>query len=235
MNKLSKTHRKEKAIALGSHLSRCRNVITLGVKTNFSDYTPSEADQIRKASKIYYPSTFYAELFDTMGKQTFPSYHTYKCVQDKIKQNALFDLFQIPHPKTRIYYGRRQQAAIGDHFKFPFIAKIPRGSALGRGVHLIGNDEELRVYLNLTHIALIQEYLPTDRDIRVVVIGNKVAHAYWRVATEGEFRTNVAVGGTVSLEQVPPMALNLARHTARSCRWDDVGIDILPYEGEFYV
>ncbi len=106
-----------------------------------------------------------------MGKATFPSYHTYKCVQDKIKQTALFDLLNLPHPRTRVFYGNRQKKLILDHFSFPFIAKIPRGSALGSGVYLIHNEKELRNYLEQTSPAYIQAYLPIDRDIRVVVIG----------------------------------------------------------------
>jgi len=75
----------KKVIALEARLKDCKNVITLGVRPNFCDYSPKEAGMIRDARKIYYPTTFYAELFDAMGKETFPSYHTYKCVQDKIK------------------------------------------------------------------------------------------------------------------------------------------------------
>ena len=97
------------AIALESRLRQCKNVITLGVRPNFSDYTSEEAHLIRNASKIYYPSSFYADLFDAIGKNTFPSYHTYKCVQDKIKQTALFELLNISHPRTRVFYGKRQK------------------------------------------------------------------------------------------------------------------------------
>lgn len=226
---------KRKVIALERRLAQCRNVETLGVKTNFSDYDEQAARRIREADKVYYPTTFYAELFDAMGKETFPSYHTYKCVQDKIKQSALFDMLRIPHPKTRVFYGRRRQQTICDHFSFPFIAKIPRGSALGRGVYLIRNMTDLIAYSEMTTASYIQEYLPSDRDIRVVIIGKTVAHAYWRVARPGEFRSNLAKGGTVALDPVPSEALDLALHTARSCRWDDVGIDILPYNGTFYV
>ena len=142
-----------KVIALEGRLKDCQNVITLGVKTNFNDYTAAEQQKIRRAKKIYYPSSFYAELFDTVGKRTFPSYHTYKFVQDKIKQTALFDLLGIPHPKTRVYYGRRQKDRITDHFKFPFIAKVPRGSAMGRGVFLVRNTEELERYVERSHPA----------------------------------------------------------------------------------
>ena len=126
----------EKAIALEARLRGCRNVLTLGVKPNFSDYSDEEAQRIRTARIIYYPTSYYADLFDAAGIKTFPSYHTYKCVQDKIKQTTLFQLLGIPHPRTRFYYGTHQKKKITEHFAFPFIGKIPRGSALGRGVFL---------------------------------------------------------------------------------------------------
>ena len=224
-----------KAIALEGRLRDCRNVMTLGVRHNFSDYSLREVDLIRNAAKIYYPSLFYAELFDTMGKPTFPSYHCYKFVQDKIKQTALFELLNISHPRTRVFYGKRQKNTIVDHFAFPFIAKIARGSAMGRGVYLIQNPTDLEAYLQQADIAYIQEYLPVDRDIRIVIIGKRNVHAYWRLAPENEFRTNVAVGGIISLDSVPGEALDLALHIGHTCRWDDVGIDICRHKGKYYV
>ena len=222
-------------IALEARLRNCKNVRTLGVRPNFSDYSPREAELIRKADKIYYPTTFYADLFDAMGKTTFPSYHTYKCVQDKIKQTALFEMLNLSHPRTRVFYGNRQKRKILDHFRFPFIAKIPRGSALGRGVYLIHNENALHNYLKQIGPAYVQEYLPIDRDIRVVVIGSRIVHAYWRIAPPDEFRSNVALGGRISLKAVPEKARDLALQVARSCRWNDVGIDICEHNGRFYV
>jgi len=224
-----------KAIALEARLRDCRNVITLGVRPNFSDYEPREVDLIRNADKIYYPSSFYAELFDTIGKPTFPSYHCYKFVQDKIKQTALFELLNIPHPRTRVFYGNRQKNAIADHFAFPLIGKVARGSAMGRGVYLIQSAADLETYLQKVDIAYIQEYLPIDRDIRVVIIGKRIVHAYWRLTPADDFRTNVSVGGQISLDSVPGAALDLALHIGRRCRWDDVGIDICQHNGDYFV
>jgi len=222
-------------VALEGRLRRCRNVVTLGVKTNFSDYSAGEVELIRGAEKIYYPSTFYADLFDAAGKKTFPSYHTYKCVQDKIKQTALFQLLGIPHPRTRAFYGPRQKESIPERFPFPFIAKVPRGSAMGRGVFLIRNRADLQTYLETAHPAYIQSYLPIDRDIRVVIVGARVIHAYWRISPAHDFRSNVAVGGRVLCTSVPEEARRLARQTAQACGWDDVGIDICFHEGRYYV
>ena len=123
--------RPRKVIALESRLTECENVITMGARPNFSDYSPEEADMLRRAKKIYYPTTFYADLFNAAGIETFPSYHNYKCVQDKIKQTALFDFLEIPHPRTRVFYGSaRKKKSILKFFDFPFIAKIDRKSVV---------------------------------------------------------------------------------------------------------
>ncbi len=216
-------------------MRNCRNVLTLGVHPNFSDYTTREAELIRHADKIYYPTDLYADLFDAAGKKTFPSYHTYKCVQDKIKQTTLFNLLDIAHPKTRFFYGQRQKSKITSFFAFPFIGKIPRGSAMGRGVFLIQKQTELDDYCHLVNPAYIQEYLPIDRDIRVVVIGYQTVSAYWRIAARGEFRSNVALGGRISFQSVPEEAVQFALSVARRCKWDDVGIDICLHQGRPYV
>jgi len=222
-------------LALEARLRACSNVRTIGVRPNFTDYSPEEVRWIRDAQKIYYPTAFYADLFDALGKSTFPSYHTYKCVQDKIKQSALFQLAGLPHPRTRVFYGKRQKAKIQEYFSYPFIAKEPRGSAMGRGVYLIGDDVDLEIYTRDRHVAYIQQYLPADRDIRVVVIGSQVVHAYWRIAGEGEFRTNVARGGRISLAPVPEAAIALAQRAAQVCGWDDVGMDICCHDGQYTI
>lgn len=221
-------------IALESRLKGCSNVHTLGVRPNFSDYSDSDAALIREAQKIYYPSTYYVDMLHAMGKKTFPSVHTYRFVQDKIKQSTLFQLLKVPVPRTRFFYGRHKGEKILRHFDFPFVAKVARGSALGRGVYLISNRAELDGYCENSRVAYIQEYLRVDRDIRVVVIGDKARHAYWRVGS-GDFRNNIEQGGSIRLDAVPPAAVSLAVDTARRCGWDDVGLDICVFKDQCYV
>ena len=83
--------------------------------------------------------------------------------------------------------------------------------------------------------AYIQEYLPADRDIRVVVIGRQCVHAYQRITPDGDFRSNVAVGGVIDLSPPPREAVDLAVRTALACQWDDVGLDIIRYDKTYYV
>ncbi len=224
-----------KPIAMGSRLRGIPSIHTLGFKPVFGAYSPEEQRLILTAEKIYYPTAFYADLFNAMGKPTFPGFHTYKFAMDKIKQTAIFHMLGISHPKTRVFYGETQKKTIPDFFSFPFIAKKARGSARGRGVFLINNREDLALYLKHHSPAYIQEYLPVDRDMRIIIIGKKIRLAFWRIGAPDTFKTNVSQGGRVSFDPLPREALDLASRTALGCGWDDVGIDIVMHGGRYYV
>ncbi len=223
-------------VALGARLKKYPEILTIGFKPDFQNYSEYEKNLILDAEKIYYPTAFYADLFNAVGKKTFPSFHTYKFAQDKIKQTAVFNLCGIPHPKTKVFYGKKKQHhQILNFFDYPFIAKKPRGSARGDDIHLIQNREDLSLYLNKHGPAYIQEYFPIDRDMRIIVIGKKIRLAYFRIAGPDCFKTNISKGGTINFDPLPEKALDLAYVTASRCGWDDVGIDIIEHRQKFYV
>ena len=66
--KANDTSMMQQRIAFESRLRQCKNVITLGVRTNLSDYEEWQIKLIREADVIYYPTAFYADIFDTMGE-----------------------------------------------------------------------------------------------------------------------------------------------------------------------
>ena len=160
----------KRKVALGKRLRHSPLVHTLGLRPNISDYSEIELDLLRNADTIYYPSTLYEDIFLALGKRVFPA-NFYRYMGDKIKQTELFTLLGIPHPRTRIYRDTPRVSQILADFSFPFIAKIPRGSSKGRGVFLIRSREDLQDYLQDYAPAYIQEYLPIDRDLRVVLVG----------------------------------------------------------------
>ncbi len=227
--------REQKKVALGWQLSQCKHVITMGIRPNLDDYEDWQIKMMLQANTIYFPTAYYVDLFHAIGKKTFPSAHTYHYLGDKIKQTQLFQLLGIPHPKTRIYFGNKQKENIYKDFTFPLIAKIPKGSSLGEGVYLIQNREDLSSYCEKTYVAYTQEYIPTRRDLRLIIIKGRVIHAYWRVAREGEFRTNLFQGGQIDLEGVPQEALHFATTVAIKCGFNHVGLDICPYQGGYLV
>lgn len=222
-----------KYVALGKRLSGINEVLTLGVKPNFHDYTAQERDIILNSDLVLYPTSSYAQFFCTMGKSIYPSLETYLYSDDKIKQTTLFYLLGIRHPRTKFYYTLHFDQIKRD-FQFPFVAKIPRASAGGRGVFLIEKQDDLDQYLQKTKVAYIQEYIPHQRDLRVILIGYKPILAYWRIAN-GSFKTNLYQGATYSFESIPLNALEYASYTAQLCKFNEVGLDLIYHQGEWHV
>jgi len=83
--------------------------------------------------------------------------------------------------------------------KFPLIMKTLRGSK-GVGVLFIDSEKGLDSIVQLIHKQdedadlLIQEYIKTEYDVRVHVLGGKVLAAMARPVIEGDFRSNVSQG-----------------------------------------
>ncbi len=221
-------------VALGSRLKGVPEVLTLGVKPNFMDYSEEERDLIAGAAMILYPTANYAQFFTTLGKPFFPSLETCLYADEKIKQSTLFSMLGIPHPRTRIYYHLHHRDILGD-FSFPFVAKLPRASSRGRGVYKIENSEQLNAYLRLTPIAYIQEYLPHERDLRVILINYEPILSYWRQRDPSNFRANLHQGGTPQFLEIPHDALSLARRAALQCKFNDVGLDLIQCKETWYV
>lgn len=217
-------------IAIGARLQRFPQFTTLGLRPNLSDYPPEHLELIKNAPVIYYPTDAFATQFTAMGKRIFPSLECHLFEGDKIKQSNLFNLAGLPHPRTRIFYGS-QRGRILDYFQFPFIAKTPRGSFRGRGVYLINNQQDMKAYLADHPVAYIQERLPIDRDLRVLLIGFEPVCAYWRLAQAGEFRSNLAQGGKIDFSGIPQAAIDLAVKAARLGNLDEVGMDVVMVEG----
>jgi ribosomal protein S6--L-glutamate ligase len=221
-------------VALGSRLKGVPEVVTLGVKPNFSDYSLYEQDLIFKSSIILYPSHNYAQLLATLGKRFFPSLETCLYADEKIKQTTLFYMLGLPHPRTRFYY-RLHHSRIPEDFHFPFVAKLPRASAQGRGVFKIENPADLAAYLQRTPIAYIQEYLRHDRDLRVILINFEPVLAYWREVRSGDFKSNLFQGGSINFCGIPEEGVETARDVARKCKFNDVGLDLIYHQGKWHI
>lgn len=221
-------------VALGSRMKGVPEVVTLGVRPNFYDYTPQERVWILESRIVLYPTLNYAQLLTTMDRNIFPSVETYLYADEKIKQTTLFQMLGLNHPRTRIYYHLHHGDILKD-FRFPFIAKFPRASARGRGVFKIESHEDLARYLQRTRVAYVQDYIPHERDLRVVLVNYDPVLAYWRERGEGTFKTNVSQGGRIRFDDIPESGIRVARDYARQCKFNDVGLDLIRHDGKWFV
>jgi len=89
--------------------------------------------------------------------------------------------------------------------------------------------------------AFVQEFLEdsADRpsDVRVYVVDGEVVGAMRRVAPEGDWRTNVALGGDVEgvTDELGERPRRIARTATDVLGLDVAGVDLMPIDGEWYV
>lgn len=122
---------------------------------------------------------------------------------------------------------------VGEELGFPLVAKKSYGS-FGAGVQLVHGTIELQkieqgwLYTPHFYQAFIKE--SAGRDIRVLVIGGKAVAAMERVAREGEFRSNVELGGKGRAIKLAASYACVAEKAAKTLGLDYCGVDVL--EGE---
>lgn len=170
-----------------------------------------------------------------LKKHIFPSPASYYLGHDKVEMTRAFWTVcpqQVPETLIR-GAGATALEEILDTLPLPFVGKEIRNS-MGRGVHLIESRGDLLRYAERNEVLYVQELLPIRRDLRVVWVGDEIVTAYWRQAPEGGFQNNVAQGGEIRFDAVPPAALELVEKTARQLGIDHAGFDLAEVDGYFY-
>ena len=113
----------------------------------------------------------------------------------------------------------------------------PRFGSWGREVELCKDEISFRRHLRSLeqrlwfqqHGALLQELVPpAGADLRILVAAGVAVGAISRRAAPGEWRTNIALGGTRVPVEPPAAALELAIRAAEAAGADLIGVDLLP-------
>ncbi len=157
---------------------------------------------------------------------------------NKSKENvSLFcDKFNLSTPKTKIFYNKQNALNyLKDKASYPQIIKRSYGPSNYGGyyVHKVNNYKEAQKIIEEKKYNPIYMQKAIDLkysgDIRVMLIGHKPICAFWRYAKEGDWITNTSQGGSMSYENVPMNALELAVEASKAAKAEywacDIAID----------
>lgn len=114
------------------------------------------------------------------------------------------------------------------HESFPLIVKDAYGKQ-GHGAYKVeseGELEELKLKLK-RNTYLLQEFIPNDGDIRVLVLNSQVVGAIKRRAPQGEFRNNVSQGGTTTIFPLTDEMKSIATRAATTLNYFLAGVDLI--------
>lgn len=194
-------------------------------------------EEISAADWVLFPEYWQLNALSYgLKARIFPSEASYRLGHNKIEMTRAFEMVAPAHtPHTVIRANTTDNAErVREEMLLPFVAKLPKASQ-GCGVWLIENYDDWRAYLARTEVIYVQEYLPIDRDIRIVVIGDELIAAYWRLQSDQGFYNNISKGGAADYSPVPQAAIDLALLLARSLDINHAGFDIAMVGGHPYV
>ncbi len=192
---------------------------------------------LNKADWILFPEHWQVNTIHyAINPWIFPSISSYHLGHQKIETTRALQSVAPQHvPYTIILPATvHNRELIWDQMPTPFVAKEPRSSQ-GLGVFLIKCRADWLEYCERSTMLYAQEYLPIDRDLRLVLVGRKVISGYWRLHGADGFHTNVARGGTTSFDEVPIQAIRLVERLARRLGINHGGFDIAVVDGRMYI
>lgn len=170
---------------------------------------------------------------DSMGVPVANRAHAIARSRDKVRCLQLLTAGGISVPRTVMAHGesslKRLVAEVGG---LPCIIKLLRGTQ-GVGVMIANTLTEaetvVHTFIELGQDVCLQEFIAesSGRDVRALVVGEKVVGAMRRTAKEGEFRSNIHRGGEGKPIRLGADYAQVAVRAAQLIGLEICGVDLL--------
>ena len=171
--------------------------------------------------------------FDMMGVPVLANSVPIARSRDKLRALQLLARFGLDIPRTVMCrYRDEVPQAVEQVGGLPCIIKLLQG-AQGVGVMIAGSMDEVEGMLDtlwrLGQEILLQEFVAESRgrDVRALVVGDRVVAAMRRQARTGEFRSNLHRGGEGKRVSLGRDYLEAAVKAARVIGLEVAGVDML--------
>jgi glutathione synthase/RimK-type ligase-like ATP-grasp enzyme len=161
---------------------------------------------------------------------------------NKVFLAELLQRLNLPHPRTQVIEKTIVDRAAGE-LGYPCILKTPDG-AFSRGVVRVGDRmsfiEAANRMLENSELILAQEYIPTEFDWRIGVLGKLpifackyfMARGHWQIYNHGQKKMTEGDHACVPLPQVPKPVLDVAVAAASAIGDGLYGVDLKEIDGK---
>ena len=180
--------------------------------------------------------------FERMGVPVINSSDAIDNVKDKLYSHQILAQSDLNIPKTMLLRHPIDISFVEKNLGFPVIVKTISGS-YGKGVFLCEDKKQLKQLLTMAELTkksyniIIQEFIKDTwgKDLRVLVVNNKVVGCMMRQSTDDDFRANLTRGG----ERIPYEVNNqiewLSSESAKALNLDIAGVDLLFDNGGYKI
>lgn len=152
---------------------------------------------------------FLSNELTKQNNKVFPNPKEAALWENKAHMYELFNEKKIRTPKTHVMNIDEIDDIFVNGLEYPVLIKEEH-SCSSVGVYKIDSSHQLlslirnNEYLNKNRKVIIQKLLNIRRDLRVIIVGDKIVLHYWRINTKNEWEpTSTSHGSKVDFENFP--------------------------------
>ena len=205
-------------------------------KSNYRD------DIILQRCVSYYYNLHSTAAFEGLGAKVINSLHTAIMCGNKLFTHMELLKSDIAIPKAFCAFSNQSAMSILNKNGYPKVIKPVVGS-WGRMIALLKDKEAAEAVIEdrehmypLYHVFYFEEFVKRPpRDIRSIVVGDKVVAAIYRYSGNNEWKTNMALGGKAEACKVTNEMEELCLKAAKTMKGEILGVDLMESENGLLV
>ena len=223
---------------LGAYISYEKDtykVFNINEDTGFDINSNDTIAIIRGAVRFKDSYLDFLSQLEKIGICMVNSRETVSICADKYRTYLKLQEYGLTQPKTALIPSVEHKDIAIEKIdtKYPIIMKTLAGSK-GIGVLFVESERSYDSLVQLLHSQnpeidlLIQEYIKTDKDIRVIVLGGLVIAAMERKVIEGDFRSNVSQGSKVASYKLSDLEIEQCLLASKAVNGVWTAVDFIP-------
>ena len=197
-------------------------------KSNYRD------DIILQRCVSYYNNLHSTAAFEGLGAKVINSLHTAIMCGNKLFTHMELSKSNISIPKAFCAFSNQSAMSILNKNGYPKVIKPVVGS-WGRMIALLNDKEAAEAVIEdrehmypLYHVFYFEEFVKRPpRDIRSIVVGDRVVAAIYRYSGANEWKTNMALGGKAEACKVTSEMEELCIRAAKTMKGEILGVDLM--------
>jgi [lysine-biosynthesis-protein LysW]---L-2-aminoadipate ligase len=204
---------------------------------------PQLGDVVLQRCISHYRSLLLSQTLEGAGLTVINGHKVAEVCSNKLASTIALSRAGVPTPRTLLALSSESVESAGESLGFPLVLKPFTGS-WGRMVTIVRDMPTLQALIEykeelanpLEHMYYMQEYVQRPpRDIRAIIAGDELIACVHRYAPAGEWRTNVARGGTSKAFEPDEELKEIVLKAGRAVGGGILGVDAMESDGGYLV
>jgi [lysine-biosynthesis-protein LysW]---L-2-aminoadipate ligase len=207
---------------------------SLSIDLNQAEESPYKDTVIIQRCVSYFKSVHSTAALEGLGAKIINSLHTATSCGNKLFAHMELQKAGIKTPRAISAFSEESAIAGLGALGYPAVIKPTIGS-WGRLVALVRDKDAAKAVVEdrmhmfpLYQIYYLEEFVNRPpRDIRAIVIGDKVVAAIYRYSINGEWKTNMALGGRAEICPITNELEDICIKATNAVAGNIVGVDLM--------